>query len=120
MSPNKYGVLPTSFKISKIAQRNLTLLTKVVQAIANNKTLQSYMRSMNKFVSKMQPKVDKFVKNLIKDPNAKNEGESWKHLFVVPETLKFDGMNDNVYWTFFKYYSRFQNDIISLLEKGIF
>jgi hypothetical protein len=78
--PDFYGVLPPGHSPNFRARRNLILITKVLQAVANGVPFDSKedcMVPLNSFVQRSIPAIREYLRALVSDPTADAAGCQW-------------------------------------------
>jgi len=92
-APHVYGLLtepphPTT-------QRQLVLITKVIQSIANMQApgkKEQYMEVMGSFIESSIPRIKKFYDNLRETSNISSQSDIYERQIVVPEEVLLNGL----------------------------
>lgn len=92
-APHVYGLLPSP--PTEITQRQLVLIGKVIQSIANMSTpnnREGYMAPMCNFIESSLPRIRQFYDNLRCAANISNHSTIYERQIVVPEEVLMNGL----------------------------
>jgi len=92
-APHVYGLLPQP--PNEITQRQLVLITKVIQSIANMQPpgkKEKYMEIMGSFIESSIPRIIQFYNNLREAANINIQDESYETQPIVPENVLLNGL----------------------------
>ena len=98
-APHVYGLLETP--PNQVTQRQLVLITKVIQTIANMQEpgkKEEYMAALSDFIVASIPKIVTFYDNLRMAVNIPEHGEADNQDIEVPEEVTLNGLS--VVWNF--------------------
>jgi hypothetical protein len=92
-APHVYGLLESPPNVT--TQRQLVLISKVIQNIANMQPpgkKEEYMAALNDFIVQAIPKIIKFYDNLRLAVNLPQAGESDEQVVEVPDEVRLNGL----------------------------
>jgi len=92
-APHVYGLLPNPPNTT--TQRQLVLITKVIQSIANMQApgkKEQYMEVMGSFIENSIPRIRKFYDNLRMAANINSHTDIYEREIVVPDEVLMNGL----------------------------
>ena len=92
-APHVYGLLQAPPNES--TQRQLILIAKVIQSIANMQTQtqkEEYMEKMGSFINKSIPRIQRFYDNLREAANIATTNSIYERPIVVPDEVRLNGL----------------------------
>lgn len=92
-APHVYGLLQAP--PNDATQRQLVLIAKVIQSIANMQTQtqkEDYMEKMGSFINKSIPRIQRFYDNLREAANINTATSIYERVVVVPDEVRHNGL----------------------------